>query len=134
MPRHRTRVFEMMPAEKDKLIAFLDSEDRWCKDAEARDVEGNPVRYDDDAAVAWDITGALCRLFGWKRACVLFEQLDRHLHGRRQEATLHGTTELRSMAALQDYNDRQEMTHAMLVESLRALPVWRGTVGDANRT
>jgi len=110
-----------MPNEKDMLLALLESEERWCQEAEARDKDGSPVRYDDATAVAWDITGALCHLFGWKRACALFRQLDRHIHGRNPEPIFPGTSELRSMAALQDYNDRKDLTHATLMASLRAV-------------
>ena len=77
----------MMPDEKAQLLALLEDERRWCRDAEARDADGNSVSFHDATAVAWDITGALCRLFGWRRACELFRQLDRHIHGKRGART-----------------------------------------------
>ena len=105
----------MMPQEKQQLLAFLDHERRWCRDAEAHDANGDAVRYDDDTAVAWDVTGALCRLFGWRRACVLFEQLDRHISGRRAAIGRHaGDAEMDAMGALQDFNDRVDMTFDMM--------------------
>ena len=58
----------MMPDGKALLLALLDHAGKWSRNAEALDASGNGVVYDDDAAVAWDITGALRRLFGWQRA------------------------------------------------------------------
>ncbi len=37
----------MMPYEKDKLLALLESDERWCQDVEARDLGGDPVKYND---------------------------------------------------------------------------------------
>ena len=117
----------MMPEEKEQLLALLDHEGRWCRDAEAHDANGDAVRYDDDAAVAWDVTGALCRLFGWRRACVLFEQLDRHISGRRVAIGRHaGDAEMDAMRALQDFNDRVDMTFDMMRERIETMPVWHG--------
>ena len=124
----------MMPYEKDLLLALLESDERWCQDVEARDLGGDPVKYNDATAVAWDITGALCRLFGWKRACMLFRQLDHHIHGRNRRLLSSWESELRAMAALQDFNDRAEMTHAALVQALRSWPVWSGASRQAART
>ena len=50
----------MLPNEKDKLLAFFESDRRWCQDAEARDAYGNAVKFHDPLAAAWDITGAIC--------------------------------------------------------------------------
>ncbi len=117
----------MMPDEKERLLALLEHERKWCQDAEAHDANGDPVRYDDEAAVAWDITGALCRLFGWQRACVLFGQLDRHLHGKRISLGWpRRNTELDAMAALQEFNDRADTTFPLLRERLEQIPVWQG--------
>lgn len=125
----------MMPEEKEQLLALLDSEHKWCQDAEAQDSNGNAVHFCDDAAVAWDVTGALCRLFGWRRACQLFEQFDRHIHGKR---VLFGwperDPEMVAMAALQDFNDRTDVTFAMLRSQIETMPVWNGKThrdGDA---
>lgn len=75
----------MMPDERTQLLALLEHVGKWWRNAEALDASGNGVVY-DDAAVAWDITGALCRLFGWQRARVLFEQMERHIVGKRRTA------------------------------------------------
>lgn len=123
-----------MPDEKAKLLSLLDHADKWCRNAEALDASGNPVTYDHDAAVAWDITGALCLLFGWQRACVLFSQLDRHIHGKRiMFGWPRGDAEMDAMAALQDYNDRVDTTFALLRERIEAMPVWQGQ-GRVNGT
>ena len=117
----------MMPTEKEQLLALLEHEHRWCRDAEAHDANGDAVRYDDDAAVAWDITGALCRLFGWRRACELFGQLDRHVTGKRVAARWQARdAEIDSMAALQDFNDRGDTTFAIVRGQIETMPVWRG--------
>ena len=97
----------MMPEEKEQLLALLDHERRWCRDAEAHDANSDAVHYNDGAAVAWDVTGALCRLFGWRRACVLFGQLDRHINGKRvANGWPARDVEMDAMGALQDFNDQ----------------------------
>lgn len=117
----------MMPDEKAQLLTFLEHESRWCRDAEAHDAKGDAVRYDDAAAVAWDVTGALCRLFGWRRACVLFGQLDRHIHGKRVTIGWPARdSEMDAMAALQDFNDRVGTTFEMMRERIESMPVWHG--------
>jgi len=122
----------MMPEEKDQLLALLDHEDRWCREAEAQDADGEGVRFDDEAAVAWDITGALCRLFGWPRACVLFGQFDRHIHGRRTAWSWPPRDlELDAMAALQEFNDRAETTFEVMREQIGTMPVWHGGLRTA---
>ncbi|MHC4234310.1 MAG: hypothetical protein ACYSUQ_04260, partial [Planctomycetota bacterium] len=89
-----------------------------CCNAEAHDANCDPVTYDDDAAVAWDVTVALCRLFG---------QVDRHIHGKR---VMFGwprrDAEMDAMAALQDFNDRFDTTFALLRERIETMPVWQG--------
>jgi hypothetical protein len=115
----------MMPDEKRQLLALLDREDRWCRNAEAQDANGAAVRYDEGVAVAWDITGALCRLFGWRRACELFGQLDRHINGKRGATGWPDqNSEIDSMAALQDFNDRADTTFEMMRERIETMPVW----------
>ncbi len=117
----------MMPEEKEQLLALLDHERRWCRDAEAHDANSDAVHYDDDAAVAWDVTGALCRLFGWRRACVLFEQLDRHINGRRVAIGWPaGDAAMHAMGALQDFNDQVDMTFDIVRERIETMPVWHG--------
>jgi hypothetical protein len=117
----------MMQAEKNKLLTLVDSERRWCQDAEARDADGNPVRYNDDTAVAWDITGALCYLFGWRRACELFIQFDHHINGKRKrERCPVGDGRIKSMAALQDLNDSAGTTFGVLRGWIGTMRVWHG--------
>jgi hypothetical protein len=116
----------MSPDEKEKLLELLHDERRWCKDAEARDQHGNAVRYDDVAAVAWDLTGATCLLFGWPRACELFRQLDRHITGRKRKHYLRQNLDIASMAALQDFNDLGGTTYDAIATRLNSMPVRRG--------
>ncbi len=117
----------MMADEKDKLLALLDSEIRWCQDAEASDSQGCPVKFNDPAAVAWDITGALCRLFGWQRARVLFGQLEQHISGRKRLHRFNRDPVIESMVALQDYNDRADTTFETILTQLGTMPVRNGT-------
>jgi len=123
----------MMPDEKEQLLALLEHADKWCRHAEALDANGCGVVYDDDAAVAWDITGALCRLFGWQRACVLFGQLERHILGKRRTVgwPIHDTA-VDAMAALQEFNDRADTTFDALRERIEAMPRM-GTRGTGRR-
>ena len=117
----------MMPEEKQKLLALFEHRNNWCREVEARDGDGEPVTYDDDAAAAWDITGALCHLFGWRRACVLFGQLERQLVGKRTTIDWPPRDEhIEAMKALQDFNDRTETTFDVLHAQLEAMPVWSG--------
>ncbi|MFQ5589917.1 MAG: hypothetical protein ACE5HE_02025 [Phycisphaerae bacterium] len=118
----------MVSEEKELLLALFDDERRWCQEAEAHDAKGDSVRYDAASAVAWDITGALCRLFGWRRACVLFGQLDRHIHGKRVRARWpgHDIDDMQAMAALQDFNDQADTTFQILRERIASMPVWHG--------
>jgi len=117
----------MMPDEKSKLLALLEHEGKWCRGAEAHDAAGEPVRYDDCAAVAWDITGALCRLFGWQRACVLFPQIERHIIGgpKRMKWPMPDPS-IDAMRELQDFNDRADVTFDELCARINELPVWSG--------
>ncbi|RJP42124.1 MAG: hypothetical protein C4547_00750 [Phycisphaerales bacterium] len=117
----------MRPNEKEMLLDLLGHEGAWCQQVEAQDAEGGPRQYDDPEAVAWDVTGALCRLFGWPRACVLFGQFDRHVHGRRAS---YGWPPrdlvLDAMTALQTFNDRCDTTFATIREQIASMPVWQG--------
>jgi hypothetical protein len=125
----------MMPEEKRRLLEWLDSGSRWCQHVEAQDSNANPVHYDDATAAAWDITGALCRLFGDKRAGILFAQLDRHFHGKRRALGWPPRDkELDGMVALQDFNDRVDTTFEIVRARLETAPVWtseRSTNGAA---
>jgi hypothetical protein len=119
----------MLPEERDQLLALFGDARRWCQEAEARDQSGDPVRYSDAEAVAWDITGGVCRLFGWRRACELFPQLDRHIFGRRLGRPSQWdqpSDSMTAMAALQDYNDQHDTTYQEVFERLKTMPVWQG--------
>ena len=117
----------MMPDEKAQFLALYSGPGHWCRDAEARDAGGHAVRFDDATAVAWDITGALCRIFGWQRACVLFEQVKKHLIGKPRAFKRSLTnTGIEAMRALQEFNDQPGMTFEMLRMRLEAMPVWHG--------
>ena len=72
------------------------------------------------------------RLFGWQRAYVLFEQMERHIVGKRRSAGWPPRdTGIEAMKALQDFNDRAGTTFDMLRERLEAMPVWnRGNRAD----
>ena len=119
----------MLPEEKDKLLGLVGDGERWCQGAEARDARGEAVRYDDPGAAAWDITGGLCLLFGWRRASALFRQLDKHILGPRDSRPPR-SPEIASMAALQDFNDRAGTTFGTIAEQLQTMPVWRGKTGS----
>ena len=69
----------------------------------------------------------MSNVFGWRRACVLFEQLDRHISGRRAAIGRHaGDAEMDAMGALQDFNDRVDMTFDMMRERIETMPDWHG--------
>ena len=118
----------MSPQEKEQLLALLLDAQRWCQGAEARDPEGHEVVYSDADATAWDLTGAACHLFGWRRARELFVQIDRHLHDRCNAGVEKKHAEITAMVALQTWNDDAQMTHADLIARLQSLPV--RTAGD----
>ncbi len=117
----------MMPDERARLLELLGHEGRWCRAVEALDADGRGVAYDDASAVAWDLTGAVCHLFGWERARVLFAQLERHLLGKRHVPGWPvRDTAIDSMTALQAFNDRADLTFAVLRARLERMPVWTG--------
>lgn len=117
----------MMPDEKEQILALLSQQQRWCTKAEAFDADSNAVAYDDDNAVAWDLTGALCRLFGWHRACTLFVQIDRHIHGKRSKFIWPvPDLEMDAMRALQEYNDNPDVSFDVIRQQLESMPVWSG--------
>lgn len=117
----------MLAHEKDKLLLLLAGPGCWCQGAEARDGHGDAVQYGDPAATAWDLTGAVCRLFGWKRALCLFPQIEEHLLPRPRGLPRFRRTEIGAMTALQDYNDRSDLTYDAIIGQLRAMPARRET-------
>ncbi len=125
----------MTPDEKRELLALFDSKERWCQGCEARDEQGEPVSYGDEAAVAWDVVGGLCHLFGWRRACQLFEQVHRHVVGP-STVRYRENADMLAMGALFDYNDAFDTTHETLLSALKEMPVWRGhhTVAEEDAT
>lgn len=116
----------MMQEEKDQLIALFDDSGRWCRGVDAADANGHAVHYDDEKAVSWDVVGGLCHLFGWKRACQLFEPMSRHFSGHRHLNSPSQTREIAAMSALFDFNDHDSTTYESLLLRLRDLPVWHG--------
>lgn len=117
----------MMLEEKQRLLELLDRNPHWCQHVEAQDAHGNPVHCDDEAATAWDITGAVLRLFGGARAALLYVQLDRHIHGKRRSlGWSQRSLELDAMLALQVFNDRTDTTFELVRSQLESAPVWSG--------
>ena len=114
----------MRQDEKDRLLGLFDDQRRWCREVDARDDQGNAVHYDDPAAVAWDIVGGMCHLFGWRRACELFAQMTRHVVGSPPGSRWSTDPQMLAMAALQDFNDRPDTTFELVVAKLREAPVW----------
>jgi len=113
----------MTQDEKDKLLRLFAVTGQWCREAEARDGTGEPVRYNDPTATSWDLVGGLCHLFGWQRACRLFVQLGRHLLGTTARMANAEDEAMSSMSALIDFNDDEATTHELLLERLRDIPV-----------
>jgi hypothetical protein len=117
----------MMAEEKQQLLVLLDRETSWCRHVEARDARGAPVHCDAETATAWDVTGAMFRLFGWNRAATLYVQLDRHIHGKRRTLGWpRRSPELDAMVALQEFNDRPDTTFDIVRSQLESAPVWSG--------
>jgi hypothetical protein len=119
----------MMQHEKDRILTLLESKGRWCQHAEARDRRGHAVRYDDPTAVSWDLTGAVCVLFGWARALELFSQLERQVVGRKRVSKhlfglQNNDPEIRSMVAVQEFNDQADTTYELVMARLEALSVY----------
>jgi hypothetical protein len=110
-------------AEQDRFASFFDDARRWCQAAEARDDRGEPVAFSDQTAVAWDVAGALCRLFGWARAAELFPALARHVPRLRQHERGGGAGAIDALVALQNWNDDPQTTHADVAALIRMLPV-----------
>jgi len=116
----------MLPIEKQNLLSLFADRRRWCQQAEARNETGEAVRYDDPSAVAWDITGGMCMLFGWHRALELFAQLDRHVHNVKRDHGWGDNPGIASMVAMQDRNDEDGTTCETIIEWLETMPVWNG--------
>lgn len=114
----------MTTDEKSLLIRLFEDGRNWCRGAEAIDTTGAAVCYDDERAVAWDLTGALCRLFGWPRACALFGQLDRYIRGKRRAVFWQPRTEMDGLAFLQEFNDRPDTTFALIRQRLESVPIY----------
>lgn len=120
-----TRVVKPKPmtqAEKDRLLALLDRPARWCQGAEARDARGEAVRYNAPEAVAWDIVGGMCYLFGWDRSLAIFAQAWRQITKRAsgREAIAMDSTAVRW---LQDFNDESKTDYTLVITRLRGLRV-----------
>ncbi len=109
--------------EMSELLTLFSDSGRWCRNAEAKNARGMPVRYNDPDAIAWDLTGALCLLFGWQRACALFRQIDKHLLRDRSLRWRVQDPCIESMLALQDCNDRASTTFEWLINRLRHMHV-----------
>jgi hypothetical protein len=116
---HRMRTDEL-----NELLELFARADHWCQGAEARTAGGVPVKYSDPDAVAWDLTGALCFLFGWDRACTLFCQVDKHLLKDRALRWRVHDVHIESMLALQEKNDSLGTTHDWLVTQLKSMRVF----------
>jgi hypothetical protein len=119
----------MMQYEKDRILTLLQSQNRWCQQAEARDCSGQAVHYDDPTAVSWDVTGAVCVLFGWARALELFSHFERQLVGRKRVSRhplglQNSDPQICSMVAIQEYNDQADTTYELLRARLEAMSVY----------
>ncbi|MCB9853422.1 MAG: hypothetical protein H6819_10035 [Phycisphaerales bacterium] len=114
----------MTQDERQALLDLLDEESRWCRDFEARNVNGQSTCFDSDDAVAWDLTGAICRLFGWERACALFGQFDRHINGKHTPVLLSRDNGIGAMVSLQTFNDNPETTYADVRNCIDSMPIW----------
>jgi hypothetical protein len=108
--------------ERDQLLALFSNPDHWCQHAEARTTSGAAVRYNDPEAAAWDLTGALYRLFGWQRACILFVQIDKHLLHHRSLKWRVQDVHIESMLALQELNDHSTTDYQWLMHRLGNMP------------
>ncbi|MHC5112087.1 MAG: hypothetical protein ACYTHJ_19670 [Planctomycetota bacterium] len=116
----------MFPVEKVKLVGLFATDANWCQGAEARDANGDAVKFDDPMAIAWDITGALCLLFGWTRARTLFGQFERHVNKTRRVPGFNRDAAVESMVLLQAYYDRPDATFERFRGDLETMPVWEG--------
>lgn len=120
----------MTEREKKDLLELFSIPANWCQETEARNWEGNSVRYDDPSAVAWDLTGGVCRLFGWDRAMELFPVMERHMVGRKPE-TSTANPGIASMVNLQEFNDSTDTSFDVLLHRLQGLPVSREAAAES---
>jgi len=104
-------------------LALFGEPRRWCREVDAVDSQGQSVHYDDENAVAWDVVGGMCHVFGWQRACELFALVSRHLVGPHSSHTF-SRTDMVAMDALQEFNDHADTTFDLVVTKLRQLPIW----------
>lgn len=111
----------MTEHEKQELLNMFAVPGNWCQESEARNWRGESVPYDDPGAVAWDLTGGVCRLFGWDRAIELFPLMEPHMTGRKHEPR-QTNPGIASMAALQDFNDSSDTSYDILLLRLQNLP------------
>jgi hypothetical protein len=105
--------------EKDNLLHLFADSQNWCQHAEARDSSGNPVRYNDTAAVSWDLVGGICHLFGWDRACKLFIQLSKLQAPQRYFRD--DDKAISAMIQLQDFNDADDTTYEKVLNRISAV-------------
>lgn len=113
----------MTQDEKDSLLTLFAKPTGWCQQAEARDCRGEAVHYHDPEAVAWDIVGGMCRLFGWSRSMKLFAQTWRQITGRRPGCPELGS-EMHAMRSLQDFNDLSDTDYDLVISRIRGVRVW----------
>ncbi len=118
-------------SEQERLAGFFDDAQRWCQAAEARDERGEPVAFSDHTAVAWDLPGALCRLFGWSRAAELFPALACHVPRLHPHERGGGAGAIDALVALQNWNDDPRTTHADIAALIRILPVSENPVSPS---
>lgn len=116
----------MTQNEREQLLNLFVDKQRWSQGSEARTESGDPVSFDDDSASAWDLVGGLCKLFGWKRANQLFDQLHRHIIGQTFDSP-NQASDSSAMSALIDYNDASDTTYEKMMATLRDIPAWGGT-------
>lgn len=111
----------MTQYEKERLLSLFSVPDNWCQEVEAKDFSGGCVPYDDPRAVAWDLTGGVCRAFGWDRALEIFPVLERHMLDRQTSPDAQNPA-IASMVALQEFNDQPSTSYDELVSKLQSVP------------
>jgi hypothetical protein len=113
----------MMSEEKQELLALLSDPHHWYQSAEARGADGQAVNHSDPEATAWDLTGAVCPLIGWRRACELFVQIERRLHPPHPAGLDGGDAAISAMIGLQSWNDDPQTSHPQLLTAMARVPV-----------
>ena len=112
----------MRQDEKDKLLTLFEKKHQWCKHVEACNERGQPVHYHDKTAVAWDLVGGICFLFGWERACTLFREIEPRVSGLHRCRGARDP-EMAAMVSLKDFNDKRDTTYNLIMAKLRDVPV-----------